>query len=383
MKRVHFKTVKRAVIKIGSSILTFKDGNLDSKAFLRLASGISHVVERGTEAVIVSSGAIAAGVAKLGLRERPKTVPEKQAAAAVGQSRLMRFYEEAFQGHGITVGQILITHDDLRDRRRFLNARHTMTTLLKSKILPIVNENDSVAVEEIMVGDNDNLSALVAALVEADALIILSDIDGVYESDPKEEKSARFLPIVGDIYKRLLTVKKPATKGLTVGGIVTKLEAAEKASQYGIPTVIANGRKEGVLKRIFDGEEVGTLILPEEKKLGSRKHWIAYTLKPAGEIVVDEGAKKAIIERGKSLLPIGVKEVKGTFGPGEAVRILGEDRKEFARGLVELESSQIKKIKGLKTSQIERVLGSKIAEEIVHRDDLVVLKTDEAPDRGE
>lgn len=372
-EREHLRRARRAVIKVGSSVLTRKDGHLDPESFRRLAAEISPLLKRDMGVVLVSSGAIAAGVATLGLRERPRSIPEKQAAAAVGQSRLMHYYEEAFQKYGVSVGQILLTHDDLRSRKRYLNARHTMNALLKNGILPVVNENDSVAVDEIVVGDNDNLSALVAALVEADALVILSDIDGVYEEDPKKTQGARLVPVIADIRSKGVRSHTPAPGSLTTGGIITKIEAAEKASHFGIHTVIANGRSSGVLGGIFAGEEIGTLILPRDHRIEGRKHWIAFVTKPAGEIVVDEGAKKAIIERGKSLLPIGVKEVRGAFGPGDTVRILGEDRREFARGLVEFSSSQITEIKGLKTSQIESVLGAKTADEVIHRDDLVIL----------
>ncbi len=364
---------RTAVIKVGSSILTRRDGHLDTEAFRRLAGEISPLMRKKTRVVLVSSGAIAAGVARLGLKDRPRTVPGKQAAAAVGQSRLMLFYEEAFRKHGITVGQILLTHDDLRNRKRFLNARHAMAALLKGGILPIVNENDTVAVEEIMVGDNDNLSALVASLVGAEALVILSDIDGVYEADPKETSGARLVPEVQDPRIKAITARKPSARGLTTGGIVTKLEAAEKASRFGIPTVIANGRTEGIVGRIFAGERVGSFIRPREERLGGRKHWIAYALRPAGDIVVDEGAKRAIVERGKSLLPIGVTGVRGSFGAGEAVRVLDVQHREFARGLAGLSSEEILEIKGLRTSQIAKAAGPKAADEVIHRDDLVVL----------
>lgn len=366
--------VHRLVLKVGSRVLTDKGRSLSQKVFDRLAQEITAVKKRGYEIVIVSSGAIAAGMARLGLAEKPRTMPQKQAAAAIGQSALMWNYERAFSFYGEKVAQVLLTRDDLSNRNRFLNARNTLLTLLGMGVIPVINENDTVVVEEIKFGDNDNLSALVTNLVNADLLIILSDIDGLYDRDPRIFKNARLIPHVAEITEEMEKGATGTSSSISIGGMITKLQAARKAAFFGIPTILANGLIPGIMERILRAEEVGTLFAPQINKLASRKHWIAFTLRPAGKIIVDEGAKKAICQKGKSLLPSGVISVEGRFGVGEPVVLVDAQGQEFAKGLSNYGSSEINKIKGLQTKEIVDKLGYKYSDEIVHRDDLALLE---------
>jgi glutamate 5-kinase len=365
--------VRRIVIKVGSSILASVERGLQREVFSHLAKEISELKRQGYEIILVSSGAIAAGMEKLGYKSRPQSITQKQATAAVGQSQLMNIYEDYFSRHQEMVAQILLTHDDLSHRRRFLNARNTLLTLLELGIIPIINENDTVVVDEIKFGDNDNLSALVTNLIEADLLIILTDIDGLCDSDPRMDPNAKCIPLVEDIDMDMEWIIGGTQGEWRVGGMVSKIQAAQKVSRSGVPTLIARGTKEGVLHQILKGKEIGTLILPKKVTLSSRKHWIAFNLKPKGDVVVDEGAKKAIVHKGKSLLPSGVMKVSGFFDRGDSVSCLGPRGKEFARGLVNYSVKELERIKGLKSDQIEKLLGYKYSDEVIHRDDLVVL----------
>jgi glutamate 5-kinase len=364
--------VRRVVVKVGSSTLSGSSG-IKSESIATIAWRLSTLHTTGKEVVLVTSGAVSAGMSRLGLQGRPKTIPAKQAAAAVGQIALMALYEEYFSAHGLHVAQILLTHDDLGNRKRYLNAKHTMRTLLEAKVIPIVNENDTVAVEEIQLGDNDNLSAQVAVLIEADLLVILSDVAGLYDKDPRAHQDATLLPLVHRFDNALLASGGEAGP-LGRGGMASKLQAAHKAALSGIPTIIADGRNENILVQVFDANiETGTLFLPVADRLASRKHWIAYTLKPAGALVVDAGARTAILEQGRSLLPPGVRAVRGVFEEGECVACLDDAGREFARGLVNYSSEAIEHIKGARTSQIEQILGYKVSNEVIHRDDLALL----------
>jgi len=365
--------VKRIVVKVGSSILASVEKGLHYGVFSHLTKEISDLKRQGYEFVLVSSGAIAAGMEKLGYKTRPQSITQKQATAAVGQSRLMNIYEGQFSRYQMMVAQVLLTHDDLSHRRRFLNARNTLLTLLELGIIPIVNENDTVVVDEIKFGDNDNLSALITNLIEADLLIILTNIDGLCDADPRYHPQARCIPLVKDIDVDMGGIIGDTDGEWNVGGMVSKIQAAKKASRFGIPTVIARGTRAEVLHQILKGKEVGTLILPKKEVLSSRKHWIAFNLKPKGDVVVDEGAKKAIVQKGKSLLPSGIVKVKGSFDRGDPVSCFGPRGKEFARGLVNYSASELERIRGLKSEQIETALGYKYCDEIIHRDDLVLL----------
>jgi len=372
-KKLILKRARRVVIKIGSQILSSSEG-IEENRLRGLVRELAELHERKKEIVVVSSGAVAAGMTRLGRKERPKTIPEKQALAAVGQIKLMALYERAFAKFDKSVAQVLLTADDLANRQRYINAKHTFQVLLESSIIPIVNENDTVAVEEMKFGDNDHLSALVATLLEADLLVILSDVEGVYDKDPRAHGDAQLISLISEARGISRAIGGASTSAVGTGGIVTKLGAAEEAAAAGIPTVIASGLQSGVLEKVFDSkEQIGTLILAEQDRLPSRKHWIAYNLKPSGEIVVDQGAQDAVVQKGKSLLPSGLKEVRGAFGVGECVRCLDLAGKEFARGLVNYSAQELNRIRGLHTSRIEKVLGYKAYEEIIHRDDLVVL----------
>jgi len=364
---------RRIVVKVGSSILASVEKGLQYEVFSRLSKEISDLKRQGYEIVLVSSGAIAAGMEKLGYKTRPQAITQKQATAAVGQSRLMNIYESYFSRYQQMVAQVLLTRDDLSHRRRFLNARNTLLALLELGIIPIINENDTVVVDEIKFGDNDNLSALITNLIGADLLIILTDIDGLCDSDPRVNPHARCIPLVEDIDVNMEGIVGETKSEMSVGGMISKIQAAKKASRFGIPTVVARGTQEGVLRQILKGKEVGTLILPKGEALSSRKHWIAFNPKPKGDVIVDDGAKKAIVQKGKSLLPSGVTKVRGAFDRGDLVACLGPRGKEFARGLVNYSVSELEKIKGLRSNQIEMTLGYKYCDEVIHRDDLVVL----------
>jgi len=364
---------RRIVVKVGSSILASVDQGLHYEVFSRLTKEISDLKRQGCEIVLVSSGAIAAGMEKLGYKTRPQAITQKQATAAVGQTRLMNIYENYFSRYQQMVAQVLLTHDDLSHRRRFLNARNTLLTLLELGITPIINENDTVVVDEIKFGDNDNLSALITNLIGADLLIILTDIDGLCDSDPRVNPNAKCIFLVEDIDGDIEGIVGETKSEMSVGGMISKIQAARKASRFGIPTVVARGTRDGILHQILKGKEIGTLILPKGEALSSRKHWIAFNPKPKGDLIVDEGAKKAIVQRGKSLLPSGVVKIKGPFARGDLVTCMGPRGKEFARGLVNYSASELEKIKGLRSNQIETTLGYKYSDEVIHRDDLVVL----------
>jgi len=365
------RRVRRVVVKIGSNVLAGPQG-LRTARIRALAGEIAELAGGGRQTVVVSSGAVAAGAVRLGPRRT--RIEWRQAAAAVGQIGLMAAYERAFSAHERHVAQVLLTHADLADRRRYLNARHTLRTLLDLGIVPIVNENDTVAVEELKFGDNDNLSALTASLVEADLLVILSDVDGIYTSDPRLDAAAAPVRVARADDPAVTRAAGPAVTGLGTGGMASKLAAAQKASAAGIPTVIADGTRDGVLTAVFDpASEAGTLLLAEGDPLARRKHWIAYTLKPAGTLHLDEGAERALAKGGRSLLPSGVRAVNGSFGVGDCVRCVGPDGREFARGLVNYTALEVDKIKGAHTREIERLLGYKGSDEVIHRDDLVLV----------
>ena len=365
------ESTRRIVVKVGSSVLSNGDGVYTPRVS-HLATTLSTLQK--AEVVLVTSGAVAAGMGALNMKQRPRTIPAKQAAAAIGQITLMALYEECFSQHAIRVAQILLTHDDLANRRRYLNAKHTLLTLIESGVVPIVNENDTVAVEEIQFGDNDNLSAQVAVLVEADLLVMLSDVAGLYETDPRLDQQAKRIPLVEQFDEQLL--KRCGAAGpLGRGGMTSKIEAAQKAALSGIPSLLIDGRSDAGLCAVFDPQqEVGTLFLPVSDRIASRKHWIAYTLKPAGSLRLDAGAAAAIRRDGRSLLPAGVRGVYGSFEEGDCVTCLDESGGEFARGLVNYGAAALRQIQGVHTSQIEQTLGYKVSDEVIHRDDLALLQ---------
>ena len=360
---------KRIVVKVGSGVLSGGGAGLSVAVLKRLAADVAKARTDGHEVLIVSSGAILAGRERLKLEAKP-SVQLKQAAAAVGQSRLMRAWEGAFARPKITVAQVLLSGDDLHHRERYLNARNTLLTLLRLGVVPIVNENDTVAVEEIKFGDNDGLSALVAGLVDANLLVLLTDQDGLYTDDPRSNPDARLIPEVRSGAAAART-GKAGPKG--TGGMESKVRAASQAAEGGVLAVVASGLKPGTLAAILSGEAVGTRFIPEDKPLAKRRQWLAFASHPKGRIVVDAGAREALTTKARSLLASGVKGIEGAFEPGDVVGLV-EGATEFARGLVNFSSRDLEKIKGLKTSQIEGVLGTKPADEVVHRDNLAVLK---------
>jgi glutamate 5-kinase len=371
-KQTVVKRARRVVVKIGSSLLSAEEG-LDLRRIRTLVQEVAELATNGREFILVTSGAVAAGRARLRLRERPKTIPQKQAAAAVGQIDLMAAYKECFEARGRHVAQILLTREDLSNRRRYLNAKHAIAALLEARVLPIVNENDSVAVDEIKLGDNDNLSAAVAALVEADLLVILSDVDGLYTADPRQQPNAQPVAVVEASDPQAERYAAASSGRLGTGGMATKLEAARKAAAAGISTIIADGRGDDALSRVLDPNAAcGTLVVPSTDRLASRKHWIAFTLRPQGVLHLDAGAAAALRERGRSLLPSGVKVVEGAFGAGDCVRCVAPDGAEVARGLVNYSAGELRRIQGAHTRDIDSILGYKISDEIIHRDDMVI-----------
>jgi glutamate 5-kinase len=363
--------VRHIVVKVGSQVLTRGEGGLDDAVLDALGTQICGLAERGLEVALVTSGAIAAGRMRLGFKERPRTIPLKQASAAAGQALLMARYAESFARHERAVAQILLTADDLRNRRRFLNARNTLLTLFELGVVPIINENDTVAVHEIKFGDNDRLSSLVVNLLEADLLVLLTDIDGFYARDPRADPEAARYDFIEELTDEHLGQAGASRSGVGLGGMITKLEAARQAALSGASTVIARGTDPDVLSRILAGEPVGTFIA-ERPRIGMRKHWIAYTVQPTGELLVDAGAAAALADQKRSLLPAGVREVRGEFGPGEAVRVVGPDGAELARGLVAYGADALRRIAGRRTGEIESILGYKVHDEVIHRDNLAV-----------
>jgi glutamate 5-kinase len=364
--------VRRAVIKIGSSLLSTTTG-IHRERLRSLAREICALRARGIEVLVVSSGAVACGKARFGF-ERALTVPQRQAAAAVGQIELMALYDEFCGEFGVQVAQILLTHDDLADRGRYLNARHTIETLIAAGVVPVANENDTVIVEELTTfGDNDNLSALIANLVEADLLVLLSDVPGLYTKDPRQHGDAELVPVVADARADASRYVMEGRGPLGTGGMGSKFGAARKASAAGIPTIIADGLHPETLAGVFDPQQaVGTLVFPNGDRLARRKYWIAYNLRPSGTLVVDQGAHDAVVRQGRSLLPKGLKEVQGKFESGACVRCVDPKGREFARGLVSYGAAELDKIKGLHSNRIEAALGYKLTEEVIHRNDLVL-----------
>jgi glutamate 5-kinase len=337
-----------------------------------ISKQICHLIENGLEVILVTSGAMASGVKKVGLDKRPEEIPKRQAVAAVGQAGLILEYEKAFAKHQKKVAQILLTGDDLNNRRRYLNARNTLNMLLTWQVVPIVNENDTVMIEEIKFGDNDNLAAMITLLVDADILINLTDIDGLYTKDPRVNTDAKMIPIVSTIRKDIKKFASDIPGPLGAGGMLGKINAAKKVTSAGIPMVIANGNTPNILKKLFLGKVVGTFFVPKKKRLKSRKCWIAFTVQPKGIVHIDDGAARAILNRGKSLLPSGIVSVEGEFRTGDPVEFKTCDNDPLGTGLVNYNSTDIRKIMGLKSNQIKNRLGYKPYDYVIHRDNLAI-----------
>lgn len=373
LRKLYLGKSRRVVVKVGSAVLTGEDG-LNLSVMENLTREISFLSKSGKEVILVSSGAVAAGRKRLGLQvNRKLELKEKQGAAAVGQSRLMRFYEDIFDRLGYKVAQVLLTHDDLSNRNRYLNVRNTILTLLEWNIIPIINENDTVSVEELRFGDNDTLGALITNLIEADLFICLTDVDGLYTGNPHTDNEARPVYTVAKVDKKVEEMAGFVVGALGTGGMQSKIQAARMVSARGGSSFIGSGRVDGIVQQLFASEPVGTFFLPQKEKMQSRKHWIAYVLRPKGHLVLDKGACKALMKGGKSLLPSGILEVNGCFGVGAPVQCLDDKGNVIASGLSNYGSSDLGKIKGLKTGEIEKTLGYKDSDEVIHRDNLVIL----------
>ncbi len=366
--------VHRIVVKIGSGVLSTPRGYLDARRVGQIAASVAAVRNAGVSVALVSSGAISAGMEELGFERRPRSLPDLQASAAAGQSRLMSAYSAAFHRRGIRVAQVLLTHDDLRDRERHLNARNTLRCLLERDVVPIVNENDTVSVDEIRFGDNDTLAALTTHLLRADALIILSVVPGLLRGGPGGRSEV--VPRVDRIDDSIRALAGGPGSDRSVGGMLSKIEAADMVTRAGEPVIIASGREPRVLPRILAGEEIGTLFLPRrpaDRRMGGRQRWIAYFHRPRGRIVVDDGARRALEERGGSLLPSGVNAVEGRFSVGDVVEIADRRGEVFARGLTNYESDVLEQLRGMRSGELRKLLGRAVFEEAVHRDNLVLL----------
>ena len=366
-----FYNARRVVVKVGSNVLT-EDHGLNLKAIRSISRQICRLIDGGIEIILISSGAMASGIRKVGLDKRPDEIPKRQAIAAVGQAGLIMEYEKAFARYHKKVAQILLTGDDLNNRKRYLNARNTLCMLLSWQVVPIINENDTVMIEEIQFGDNDNLAAMITLLMDADILVNLTDIDGLYTKDPRTNSDADFIPMVSAIGEDIKKIAGDIPGALGTGGMLSKINAAKKVTAAGVPMVIANGGRPDVLKKLFSGKDVGTFFTPKKKKLKSRKCWIAFTLKPKGVIRIDDGAAEAILNRGKSLLPSGIVGVEGEFSVGAPVEFRKTDDETLGTGLVNYSSTDIRKIMGLKSNQIKNRLGHKPYDDVIHRDNLAV-----------
>ncbi|MEW6676536.1 MAG: glutamate 5-kinase [Pseudomonadota bacterium] len=373
MTQTTLANARRLVVKVGSALVTNDGRGLDLARLALWSEQIAKLTHQGKEIVLVSSGAIAEGMLRLGWAKRPKAINDLQAAAAVGQMGLIEAYERSFRAHGLHTAQILLTHADLADRERYLNARSTLRRILELRVVPIINENDTVTTDEIKVGDNDTLGALVANLIEADALIILTDQRGLYTADPRKHPDAEFVheAMAGD--SKLEEMAGGAGSSVGTGGMLTKILAAKRAARSGAHTVIVSGREPDVLARLAAGEALGTHLIARQEPLAARRQWLADHLQVGGRLVLDDGAAKALREGGKSLLPIGVTEVRGEFQRGEVVGCVDASGRDLARGLVNYSASEARRIARHASSEIEGILGYVDEPELIHRDNLVLL----------
>jgi len=372
MSRAILESCRRLVVKLGTSALTDARGRFDRAHFDALSAGLAQAAA-GRELVVVSSGAIALGVERLGYDARPADIPGKQACAAVGQSRLMRAWEEAFARSGRVVAQVLLTHDDVQDRRRYLNARQALRRLLAEGVIPIVNENDTVSVDELKFGDNDALAGLVTGLVEADALVILSDVEGLYDAHPAKAPDARLVSEVKQVTAEILALAGGTASGVGTGGMATKVRAAAQATEVGAVCVITSGRAPERLAEVLAGQPVGTFFERQQERKNARRAWLAHAVRGQGRLVVDDGARHAVVEGKKSLLPSGIQRVEGEFSEGEPVELVDAQGVPFARGLAAYSSTDLRRILGKKSAEIAEILGFRSLDEAVHRDDLTTL----------
>ncbi len=363
---------RRIVIKVGTSTLTHASGKLNLNRMEQLVRQLADLQNQGKEVVLVTSGAVGAGLGRMGLSERPSSIIERQAMAAIGQGLLMQVYEKLFSEYGQIVAQVLLTRDDLSDRKRYLNARNTILTLLQYRAIPVINENDTVATEELKIGENDALSALVAGLIEADLLILLSDVDGLYTADPRLDASATLIPVVAEVDQQIRAMAGGAGSCWGTGGMITKIEAAQMATAAGTSMILLNGKEPSKIQGIFNAEPVGTVFLSSHNVVSSRKRWIAYGPQVNGAVIVDAGAERALLHQGKSLLPSGIIGLKGEFEEGDMIQVLNSDGTELGRGLSNYAKEHLQRIIGKKSTAIETLLGFKTADEAIHRDNLVI-----------
>tara|TARA_Y100000817_G_scaffold20889_3_gene15211 strand:+ start:5301 stop:6446 length:1146 start_codon:yes stop_codon:yes gene_type:complete len=365
---------KRVVIKIGSKALADESGQISYSRIKYLASSVKHLRSKNIDCLIVSSGAILAGNELFSLNIKKINIVKKQAIASIGQLKLMSYYIKAFQKEKIDVSQLLLTNDIFSDRKRFLNARATILELINMKIVPVINENDTVSVDEIMFGDNDILASKVASMMDADCLILLTDTNGLYSSNPKKNKEAKLIQVIKE-ENFDSTVISDSTEDISFGGMKSKIEASLEVSKFGMPTIIANGKNKDELVRIFNYEDVGTVIMPSSKKIKNRKKWISIGPKSSGRLLLDQGASEAITKKGKSLLPSGILKVEGKFIKGAQVSCVNvKTNKEIAKGLISYDSKEINQIKGMKSKDIEKILGYKYSDEVINRDNMVIVK---------
>lgn len=375
--RTQLQAARRIVVKVGTSTLTYPNGKLNFSRIEGLVRELADAVNAGKQILLVSSGAVGAGMDRLGWKEKPKTIPEKQAAAAVGQGILMHTYEKLFAEYGQVVAQVLLTREDSVNRRRYANSRNTLLTLLNIGVIPIINENDAVSIDELKIGDNDTLSANVAAIVDADVLIILSDVEGVYSANPQTDPQALLLPEIPEVTPEVEAMCGGAGTMRGTGGMLTKMAAARMAMNSGIVMVIASGGRDGAVQSILAGKPIGTLFPPRQNRLQFRKRWLAFGARIKGRLKVDKGCAQALLSNGSSLLAAGVKEVEGNFEQGSTVSILNPEGWEIARGLVNYSTDDVRRIMGAHTHEIAKILGHKPYDEVVHRDNLVLLSRHE------
>ena len=374
MERAKIAEAKRVVVKVGTSTITYSNGKINYEKIEKLARTMTDLQNQGKEMILVSSGAGAAGVGRLGLDAKPSTIPGKQACAAVGQGILMHIYERLFGEYGQVVAQVLLTKADMANRHSYANARNALQEMISWGVIPIINENDVVAIDEFKIGDNDNLSALVASLADADLDILLSDIDGLYTANPKTHPEAKLVSVVEEVTPAIEATAGGVGSKNATGGMLTKLQAAKNAMSAGIALVIANGENLEVLRRIMKGEPVGTLFVPRENHLRFRNQWLAFGSKISGQLIVDDGLAKALRQKGScSILPVGITRVEGNFDSGDTVSVLDQEGHELARGMTNYSAEDLELIKGCKTGQIEEKIGYKHYDEVIHRDNLVVL----------
>lgn len=373
MDRAGLKEAKRIVVKVGTSTITYPTGKMNLGRMEKLVRELTDLANQGREIVLVTSGAIAVGMDRMGKKKRPRSIPQRQALAAVGQGALMHAYGSLFAAYGRMAGQVLLTKENSRRHHQYTNSRNALKAMLAMGVLPVVNENDAVAVDEVKIGDNDTLSATVATLVDADILIILSDVDGLYTANPATDKKARLIPEVREITPDIEKLAGGAGSAAGTGGMRTKIEAAKIATRSGVTMVVASGEEDGVIRTVLDGEAVGTLFPAREEHLKARKSWLAFGRNIAGDLVVDDGCAEAMLTGGKSLLAAGLVSVEGAFAAKSTVRVLTQEGREIARGIVNYDAVSLRRIAGRHTDEIAAILAAPVFSEVIHRDNMVLM----------